>query len=79
MCSRVASSPGPFPAFQCCTLKSGRAWYQKSRDRFIRTPAYEGVKMNMGEPKISKVQGAAVHDLLEVRLRNYRAIVVQSF
>ena len=30
---RIASSPGPFPAFQCCTLKSGRrAWYAKSRD-----------------------------------------------
>ena len=27
----LASSPGPFPAFQCCTLKSGRAWYAKSR------------------------------------------------
>ena len=37
------------------------------------------VKMNVGETKISKVQGAAVHDLLEVRLRNYRAIVVQLF
>ena len=23
----AASSPGPFPAFQCCTLKSRRAWY----------------------------------------------------
>ena len=32
--------------------------------------------MNVGEPKVSKVQGAAVHDLLEVSLRNYRAIVV---
>ena len=28
----VASSPGPFPTFQCCTLISGRAWYQKSHD-----------------------------------------------
>ena len=27
----IASSPGPFPAFQCCTQKSGRAWYAKSR------------------------------------------------
>ena len=29
----LASSPapGPFPAFQCYTLKSGRAWYAKSR------------------------------------------------
>ena len=26
----IASSPGPFPAFQCCTLKSGRVWYVKS-------------------------------------------------
>ena len=34
--------------------------------------------MNMGEPKISKVQGAAVHDLLEVRLRNYRVIVAST-
>ena len=23
-CTGLASSPGPFPAFQCCTLKSGR-------------------------------------------------------
>ena len=30
----------------------------------------------VGEPKVSKVQGAAIHDLLEVRLRNYRAVVV---
>ena len=30
----LASSPGPFPAFQCCTLKSGRrAWYAKSREQ----------------------------------------------
>ena len=29
----LALFPGPFPAFQCCTLKSGkRAWYTKSRD-----------------------------------------------
>ena len=27
----LASSPGPFPAFQCCTLKCGRrAWYATS-------------------------------------------------
>ena len=26
----LALFPGPFPAFQCCTLKSGRAWYAKS-------------------------------------------------
>ena len=35
--------------------------------------------MNMGEPKVSEVQGTAVHDLLEIRLRNYRVIVIQSF
>ena len=35
--------------------------------------------MNVGEPQVSKVQGAAVHDLLEARLQNYRVIVVQSF
>ena len=29
----IASSPGPFPAFQCCTLKSRRAWYAISRER----------------------------------------------
>ena len=28
----VASSPGPIPVFQCCTLKNGRAWYAKSRE-----------------------------------------------
>ena len=28
----LASSPGPFPAFQCCTLKSRRAWEAKSRE-----------------------------------------------
>ena len=27
----LALSPGPFPAFQCCTLKCGRAWYAKSQ------------------------------------------------
>ena len=37
------------------------------------------MKMNVGEPKVSKVQGAAIHDLLEVRLQNYRVIVVRSF
>ena len=26
----LALCQGPFPAFQCCTLKSGRAWYAKS-------------------------------------------------
>ena len=26
----LAMSPGPFPALQCCTLKTGRAWYTKS-------------------------------------------------
>ena len=30
--SHLASSPGPFPAFQRCTLKNRRAWYTKSRD-----------------------------------------------
>ena len=25
--------PRPYPAFQCCTLKNGRAWYLKSRAR----------------------------------------------
>ena len=30
-CVSLASSPGPFPAFQCWTLKSRRAWYAKSR------------------------------------------------
>ena len=29
----LASSPGPFPAFQCCTLKSGRASEAKSCER----------------------------------------------
>ena len=29
---KLASSSGPFSAFQCCTLKSGRAWYAKSHD-----------------------------------------------
>ena len=24
--------PRPIPAFQCCTLKSGKAWYHKSRE-----------------------------------------------
>ena len=28
----IASQARPLPVFQCCTLKSGRAWYQKSRD-----------------------------------------------
>ena len=23
--------PRPFPAFQCCTLTNGKAWYLKSR------------------------------------------------
>ena len=23
--------PRPYPVFQCCTLKNGRAWYAKSR------------------------------------------------
>ncbi len=36
------------------------------------------VKANMGEPKVSNVQGTAVHDQLEVRLQNYQAITVQS-
>ena len=26
----LALSPGPFPAFQCCTLKSGKVLYAKS-------------------------------------------------
>ena len=28
----LASSPGPFPAFQCFTLKNGRAWYTSARE-----------------------------------------------
>ena len=36
---------------------------------FIHMKGGGRVKMNVGEPKISKIQGATVHDLLEVRLR----------
>ena len=35
-------------------------------------------KMNVGDSKVSEVQGTAIHDLLEVRLRNYRAICMHS-
>ena len=30
--SLLASSPDPFPAFQCFTLKSGRAWYTSAHE-----------------------------------------------
>ena len=74
----LASSTGPFPAFQCCMLKTGRAWCQKSHDRFYPYEGWWKGEMNMGEPKISKVQGPAIHDLLEVRLRSYRVIVAST-
>ena len=39
--SRISLVPTPYPAFQCFTLKSGRAWYAKSR-------ALHDVLMNVG-------------------------------
>ena len=61
----LALSPGPFPAFQCCTLKSRRAWYQ---NRFYPHGGGRRVKINVGDQKVSKGLGVAVHDQLEVRL-----------
>ena len=43
---------------------------------FIHTKNGRRMKMNVGEQKVSKLQGAAVHDQLDVRLRNYGAIVL---
>ena len=28
----VSLVPRPLPAFQCCTLKNGKAWFAKSRE-----------------------------------------------
>ena len=36
----ITLSPGPFPAFQCCMLKSGRAWYAKSCADVSTTQCY---------------------------------------
>ena len=41
----LASSPGPFPAFQCFTLKCRRAWYAKSRDGERRSTTPHGLKV----------------------------------
>ena len=46
---------------------------------FIRMKGSQRVKMKVGEQKVSKVQGTAIHDQLGIRLRNYQAIVVRSF
>ena len=43
---------------------------------FICMKGGRRVKMNVGEPKVSEVKSAVIHDQLEVRLRNYQAIVV---
>ena len=59
-------------------LKVAAKLYQSTTD-FIRMKGGRRVKMNVGKLKVSKVQGAAVHDQLGIRLRNYRAIVVRSF
>ena len=40
--AHVALSPGPFPAFQCCSLKSGRAWYAKSCAWYHDMSCHEG-------------------------------------
>ena len=45
---------------------------------FIRMKGSQRVKMNLGEPKVSEVQAAAVHNLPKVRLQSYQAIVVRS-
>ncbi len=45
---------------------------------FICMKDGQRVKTNVGEPKVSNVQGTAIHDQLEVRLRNYQAITVRS-
>ena len=51
--------PRPLPAFQCCTLKNGRAWFAKSR-------AYDRAKalsMNVGgiQNRIPQTGGARAH------------------
>ena len=46
---------------------------------FIHMKGGRRVKMNVGELKVSEVQNIAIHNMLEVRLQNYRAIVVQLF
>ena len=43
----LSLSPGPFPAFQCCTLKNGRAWYAKSHD--VRNDDTHGKQVNQGQ------------------------------
>ena len=78
-CLTSSLVPRSIPSFSVLHAESRRAWYQNHVTKFIRMKNGQRVKMNVGEQKVSKVQGTAVHDQLEVRLRNYRAIVLGSF
>ena len=69
----LASSPGPFPAFQCCTLKSRRrAWYAKSRDRERRSRALRG-------SKVIRLVSATACKQQKTRLYCYHTSEMQSF
>ena len=58
--------PRPIPSFSMLHAESGRA--RSHVIDFIRMKGGKRVKMNAGEPKVSKVQAAAVHNLPKVRL-----------
>ena len=71
--------PRPSQLFQHCMRNAGGPGIRSHVTDFIRVKGGRRVKMNVGDPKISEVQGAAIHDLLEVRFRNCQAIVVQLY
>ena len=57
--------PRPSQLFQCCTRKVGGPGIRSDVTTFIHMKGGQLVKMNVDEQKVSKVQGVAVHDLLE--------------
>ena len=48
----VASSPGPFPAFQCYTPKSSGAWHQKSHDFASQRCEHQWSKSRFKKPAV---------------------------
>ena len=55
-CFHLALPPIPFPAFQCCTLKRGRAWYAKSRVACHDDQSWRGMRMKSRLIKVNKTR-----------------------
>ena len=67
----LASSPGPIPAFQCSTQKSGRAWYanyvirrKKGRKKVIARRRVKG-QLSCERSRLQQVRNTAISILTE--------------